>query len=540
MAYRALYRTWRPARFADVVGQEPITKVLTGEIESGKIAHAYLFSGPRGTGKTSLAKIFARAVNCQSRQGAEPCGECDACRATAEDGSVDIVEIDAASNNGVDNVRDIRDRVNLLPAFCTYKVYIIDEVHMLSKGAFNALLKTLEEPPSHVIFILATTEPHKLPATILSRCQRFDFQRIPAAAIQNRLTEVARAEGFVFENSALKTIARAAEGGMRDALSILDQCAAYGDITAGSVTSALGSGDTRLLYALAKSICEYDEKNALFGLRALLDAGADTRALIKDLADIFRRMMWLAAGADAEEDDAELKSLAGSFGKAACIRALNILIQKEYEMRQNLRADIVLETAVMALMAPEDDAAAPDAARIEKLEGRLRTLEEKLANGVLPVQAAASPDAAPQKKQPKAPVPHHPNDECAGGSPEKKAARTANTAGVPDAEADAIWKKAMAMLRQESLDICPYAQRADRVQCVGDLFEIKFGPDADTAAEYLKTPRVLESLEATLAKAAGRPLSVSIMMSRHTEPENTDIDLQEVFGDVKIEVIQED
>jgi DNA polymerase-3 subunit gamma/tau len=526
MAYRALYRTWRPRRFADVVGQEPITRVLSGEIENGKIAHAYLFSGPRGTGKTSLAKIFARAVNCQNRQGAEPCGECESCRAIAEDGSVDIVEIDAASNTGVDNIRDIRDRVNLLPAFCAYKVYIIDEVHMLSKGAFNALLKTLEEPPSHVIFILATTEPHKLPATILSRCQRFDFQRIPASEIQQRLAEVAQAEGFVYEDSALKIIARTAEGGMRDALSILDQCAAFGDITAASVAAALGSGDMRLLYNLAARISEYDEKGALTCLKTLLDAGADTRALIKDLADIFRRMMWLAAGADADEDDAELKALAEKYGKAACVRALNILIQKEYEMRQNLRADIVLETAVMALMSPEDDASASNAARVSKLEARLRALEERP-----PAAVPAAPANGPAPEAPPA----------APAPPRRAKARKAEpVSAVSDKEAGAIWEKTLSVLRKTAFHICPYAKQAENVHCTDDVFEIRFSAGSGIAAEFMRQDKTLAVVSKALEEQAGRPLIVRIVASHQAAAPSEGPNIADIFGPDNIEIIEED
>ncbi len=492
MAYTALYRVWRPSRFADVVGQEHITKVLMAQVETGRTVHAYLFAGPRGTGKTSLAKILARAVNCQNPDGAEPCGKCDACRHSAEGGSVDIVEIDAASNNGVDSVRELRERVGLLPAFLKHKVYIIDEVHMLSKGAFNALLKTLEEPPSHVMFILATTEPHKLPATIRSRCQRFDFKRLTQIDIAGQLRHISQAEGYVFEDAALTHIARAAEGGMRDALSLLDQCAGNGDVTEANVAAVLGGGDMAALTALAGHIARYEEKQALEALRGLLQSGADTRVLIGELADMFRRMMWIGAGAAPEEADAALAPLAKSFGKAACVRALDILLRKEYEMRQNLRADIVLETAVMAIMAPADDGSASGAARIEKLEARVRELEQRPV--AVTVAAPAASSKVPEKK------PEKPKAQAAPAMPR-------------DASADAIWRGTLDKLRHGEYFFYTHACKASCATLAGDRLEVLF-ENHEVAADYLKQDDARKKLEDTVKEAAGRPLSVTVVFRR--------------------------
>ena len=511
MAYTALYRVWRPGRFADVVGQEHITKVLMAQIETGRTVHAYLFAGPRGTGKTSLAKIFARAVSCSSPKDAEPCGECEACLHSVDGGSVDIIEIDAASNNGVDSVRELRDRVGLMPAFLKYKVYIIDEAHMLSKGAFNALLKTLEEPPAHVIFILATTEPHKLPATIRSRCQRFDFRRILQSDIAGQLRRIAQAEGYVFEEDALMQIARAAEGGMRDALSILDQCAGSGDITVQNVGAALGGGDMASLYALTGSIARYEEKEALEQLREIINGGADTRVLIHDLADLFRRLMWITAGAAPDEVDTPLAALAKTYGKAACVRALDILLRKEYEMRQNLRADIVLETAVMALMAPEDDATAPDAVRIEKLEARLAALETRAS--AIPAVTADTSSASPVEKKPEKP----------------KAEKAPAVPSVPkDASATALWQKVLQKLKSVDYMSYSHASRASGVSLAGDRLDVVFESN-EVSADYLKQDDAArKAVEAILHAAAGKPIGISVAYRKR---ETTGTQPEKFFGE---------
>ncbi|MFR2151293.1 MAG: DNA polymerase III subunit gamma/tau, partial [Christensenellales bacterium] len=296
MGYQALYRRYRPARFEDFVGQEAVIKTLRSQIMSGRIAHAYLFCGTRGTGKTSTAKVFARAVNCEHPENGDPCGVCPTCKALAEENSLDILEIDAASNNGVDEIRDLREKVKYPPQTGRYRVYIIDEVHMLSQGAFNALLKTLEEPPAYVVFILATTEPQKLPATILSRCQRFDFGRIPAHQIIERL-HVALEEGQIqAEDAALARIARAAEGGMRDAWSIMDMCLSYaqeedGGLTEELVLRVLGAADKSFLFAFADKLIDSDAAGALALIDEMMRKGREVQVFVRDVSAHLRALM---------------------------------------------------------------------------------------------------------------------------------------------------------------------------------------------------------------------------------------------------------
>ncbi len=530
MAYQALYRAWRPMRFNEVVGQDHIKKILSEQIATGKASHAYLFAGPRGTGKTSMAKIFAAAVNCTDRNGFEPCGKCASCTSD----SVDILEIDAESNNGVDNVREIKERVNLLPALCSHKIYIIDEAHMLSKQAFNALLKTLEEPPSHVIFVLATTEPHKLLPTIRSRCQRFDFRRISVSVIAELLGKVAAAEGFSYDEMALKMIARAAQGGMRDALSILDQCAALGQIDTANVTITLGSTDMSMLMELCAYIAKYDEKSALIALRNIIDSGADTRALIGDLANVFRQLMWISAGADADADE-QMKALAKTFGKNASVRAMDILLQKEFEMRQNLRADIVLETAVMAIMSPQDDALAAKDVRIEKLEGRLETLERKGIVSALPAQAK------PEKPQPidtgkPAPTSQTGAKDAATKSEPapinavRKDTESQNeTSAANAAHGGDIWAKLLSGIKNDSYHVYPHAKHAKQVFVVGSMLELTFDSDDEISADFMKGEVAQAAIKEKLQSIAPELVSVSIL-TQSKAPVNNDLNILKMFG----------
>ncbi|HEX6780284.1 MAG TPA: DNA polymerase III subunit gamma/tau, partial [Ktedonobacterales bacterium] len=332
MASQALYRKWRSQTFGDLIGQEAVVQTLKNALQSGRIAHAYLFCGPRGTGKTSAARLLAKTVNCQHPQNGEPCNECLNCREITENRSLDVIEIDAASNRGIDEIRDLRDKVGFSPSTGAYKVYVLDEVHMLTEPAFNALLKTLEEPPSHTIFVLATTEAHRIPATILSRCQRLDFKRFSVRDTVSRLQHVAQGESIALEPVAADLMARAAGGGMRDALSLLDQAmAAMGEtITMAGVQQMLGLADPRSVRELVEHIAALRGADGLHLINRLSEAGADLRQLSAQVAEYWRALMLAKAGADVvavldrtPEDAAEIAQLAEAFALdelSACAR----------------------------------------------------------------------------------------------------------------------------------------------------------------------------------------------------------------------------
>ncbi len=357
MSYQALYRVWRPQRFQDIAGQKAITQTLRNALAQEKTSHAYLFTGPRGTGKTSAAKIFAKAINCPNLKDGEPCNECETCRSITQGQLNDVIEIDAASNNGVEEIRDIRDKAKYAPTSADYKVYIIDEVHMLTTGAFNALLKTLEEPPKNVVFILATTEPHKIPLTIISRTQRFDFKRISVRDSCERMAYILKQEKITFQEEALTVIARAAEGGMRDALSILDQAISYGDdsVTVENAMSVTGSLTQELVLDYFDAIIQHNTEKGLSLLQSILAEGKDASRFVEDLILFSRdllvyqqapQMTDLLEGANVDEG---FKTLSQTITAQQLYEVIGILNDTQQEMRFTNHAEVYLEVATVKL-----------------------------------------------------------------------------------------------------------------------------------------------------------------------------------------------
>ena len=401
MMYRALYRKWRPQTFSDVVGQSHITVTLCNELKAGKLAHAYLFTGSRGTGKTSCAKILAKAVNCEHPVDGNPCNECEVCRGIDSGAILDVVEIDAASNNGVDNIRDLREEANYTPVRAKYRVYIIDEVHMLSVGAFNALLKTLEEPPEHVKFILATTEVHKLPATILSRCQRFDFKRIEPEDIAARINVVADGEGFTVDEEAAMLIARVADGGMRDALSLLDQCAGQSDgVTAQLVSSVAGFTGRDHLFSLADCIKNSDCARALSIINELHNSSCDMERLCSQLIEHYRNLMIIRSVNDPSglivctaSELKQMESQALSYSLEQIIYILGVLESTSGNLRRGLNRRVETEMAFVRLCTPNLDSS------VDALLKRIAALENQVRSGVA-TKPAAQNTATSEEPQP--------------------------------------------------------------------------------------------------------------------------------------------
>lgn len=413
MAYTALYRKFRPLTFNEMVGQEAITRTLKNQIMAGRVGHAYLFSGGRGTGKTSSAKILARAINCLHPKDGEPCNECEICKGILAGSLTDVVEMDAASNNSVEDIRSIREEVNFLPTLAKYRVYIIDEVHMLSTGAFNALLKTLEEPPEHVKFILATTEPQKLPATILSRCQRFDFKRIPNHDIIKRLDIICKQSNIEITEEAMQMIAVLSEGAMRDAISILERCVQDGEneITEDKIKELVGIPKLTYIYGLTKAILEYNVEQAIGSMNDVLEEGKDLNHFLWETIKYLKDLLLLKTGAEivlySEQEKQQMKELAEKASKERLLKLIYALSDLDNSMKWSSQKNILFQVGIMKACSRQENEG------IEEIEQRLNKIEEMLKQGITIPKMPQQNNIPPAKLAP--------------SEPEKKKAETVKT-----------------------------------------------------------------------------------------------------------------
>ena len=487
--YQALYRVWRPKTFSDMVGQEAIVRTLRNQVKTGRIAHAYLFCGSRGTGKTSAAKIMARAVNCLNPQNGDPCGECESCRIIESDTSFDVYEMDAASNSRVEEIREMLEKVDYPPQFGKYKVYIIDEVHALSPASFNVLLKTLEEPPEYMVFILATTEPQKLPATILSRCQRFDFGRFSEQQIVGHLENVVRQSGGQAEPEALALIARAAEGGMRDALSILDMCMGAGEqVTQEGVRAALGAADQTFLFSFADALARQDGARALELIEELMRSGRDVQVFFKDFAAHLRLLMTVklcrkeeTAPGMSKENAQRYAQQAALFSSPRLLRVMEDCMRAEGDTRWAASAQSVLEIfALRACDRPQEGDEQALLERIGELEMRLAELEK---NGVRA--------AAPEKRQPAA--------------PDRPAVRPVVETPVPPgskAPKD-VWNDALKLLKKTEPPVFAPLSQGKYGGYQDGVYRVLFSADQEFMMTMLSAPGRREKIEQALKQCGG-------------------------------------
>ncbi len=492
MSYTALYRKYRPQNFTDVKGQDAIVTTIRNQIENKRIGHAYLFCGTRGTGKTTIAKIFAKAVNCEHPRNGSPCGECASCQAIASGNSMNVIEIDAASNNGVDNIREIREEVTYAPTEGNYRVYIIDEVHMLSIGAFNALLKTLEEPPSYVIFILATTEAHKIPITILSRCQRYDFRRISTDIIAERLQELLEQEHAEAEEKAVRYLAKAADGAMRDALSLLDQCMAFymgQKLTYDHVLEVLGTVDTERFSKMFGAVIGNDVAAAMRQMEELVTDGRDLSQFVNDFTWYLRNLLLLQSSQDLE-DFLDISSDQLARFKEECkladstelMRYIRIFSELSNQVRFSTQKRILIEIAVIKLCRPqmEED--------YSSILSRLARLEKKMEEGVF---------------QPAAPAPAVTAEPSAAAVPEKPS--------LPKAVSDDIrsvvenWRGIVAQM-PNSLGV--FVRKARLSLGEGDVLLIVM--DDPILSEMLSEEQRMQEITDSISRSIGKEVQVQI------------------------------
>lgn len=536
--HKALYRVYRPKNFNDIVGQEHIVRTLKNQIESQNVGHAYLFCGTRGTGKTSTAKIFSRAVNCTDLHDNEPCNECESCREILEDKTMDVVEIDAASNNSVDDIRELRENVKYSPSKSKYKVYIIDEVHMLSQGAFNALLKTLEEPPSYVIFILATTEPHKIPATILSRCQRFDFKRVTVKDISSRMKYICEKEGIEADDKALNLIARNSQGALRDALSILDQCISFQGhtISYNDVIELLGSVNIEQLFDLAESIIKENTKKSLQILNDFIVWGKDVRNLVNDLIDHFRNLMVCKISNDLddiislpEETIDLLKQQATTIDTNNLIRILNILSETQDAMKSSSNPRVLMEVTMIKIVQPMFDESK------EALIKRIENLEKKIESGDIKVNHISTNQSVDNFDG---------NDQIDKNTQETQLEENIEYENIKNDDVKLIqksWKNILQKMKEDKEQVTrALLQDVDSFNVSEDTLYIIFTDNYSFAKSRLDSPKTIEYVEKVIREVLNRSFNVKIALKSQVVNLNTEIKKEDKGEKILKDIVSED
>lgn len=540
--YQVLYRKYRPRVFSDVVGQEHITETLSKEIETGKLSHAYLFTGSRGTGKTTCAKILSKAVNCLNPVNGNPCNECEICRGLDSGAILDVVEIDAASNNGVENIRDIREEINFTPASCKYRVYIIDEVHMLSIGAFNALLKTLEEPPSHVKFILATTEVHKLPVTIVSRCQRFDFKRVSPEAMAKRMEYIAEKEDLVLDEDTVSLIARISDGGMRDALSLLDQCIGHDrHVTADIVCRVAGMTGKDHLFSLASSVANKKSADALSLISDLHASSCDMERLCSDMTNHFRNLMIVKTVKDSgsflvctKDELSQYKAQSETFTLETILQCISLLQECMANIKRGVNRRTEMEMTFIKLCTPtlRDDNEAL-LRRISELEIAIKTGAVKIAAAETAAPAPVVNEAKPEvKAQPEIPEPSYSSQEPSYESepaPEKTAEEPVREASSDDEET-IPWAEVLSELQKVNAPLWGVLNDSEAV-IRGDFVLIK--SNNPTLSSFIRISGNARHVKDSILRVTGKDYRLGLYNSNPTaekKPEQKKDPLQNLIS----------
>lgn len=531
MSYTALYRKWRPAAFDEVKGQDHIVTTLKNQIKNDRIGHAYLFCGTRGTGKTSVAKIFAKAVNCANPVDGNPCGECEVCRAVAAGASMNVIEIDAASNNGVDNIREIKEEVAYPPTQGRFKVYIIDEVHMLSIGAFNALLKTLEEPPAYVIFILATTEAHKIPITILSRCQRYDFKRISIDTISLRLSELMKAEGITADERALRYVAKAADGSMRDALSLLDQCLAFymgQELKYENVLDVLGAVDTEVFSDFFRGVIEGDAIGLIHKLEQIIIDGRDLSQFVNDFTWYLRNLMLLQSAADAsdvlemsEENIKILKEDAALTDLNGIMRYIRVFSELLGQLKNSSQKRVMVEVALIKLTRPAMDKG------LDSVLDRIKVLERQMETGL---EAAARAVAAGGNMASAGGMAGTVNQEVSADAVPK--ARTVKPARSEDITA--VIQNWRGICNGLAMSLKPILEHyTTKANGGGNKLQLIY--DNDTYYSMVSTPENIQTIKKVIADKTGLDMEIEVIRLENGADASQDYDTLEDLCRMNIE-----